>query len=229
MEAKSFGKGRRLSVLAVPGVSDYAWPVGLVAVPVAELLYLTFAFDTPVSLRLTIGLGPHYWLGPSISASRRHDHDGDALPRREAVSACDSNRSFARGRFTSSLARSARPGTAFLHLGECHCPRWRLLISPSPGRMESGLVSRGSCDSGHLESGGVSSPHVARGGKSAPTQHLLGNRCRSDRLGRRLLAQELWKPLARYTFNVVAWTLSFIYPTTISDPSRLVIGTPTFR
>ena len=43
------------------------------------------------------------------------------------------------------------------------------------------------------------------------------------------LTAELWTPLARYTFAVVQWTLSFIYPVTVSDPSRLLIGTPRFK
>ncbi len=38
-----------------------------------------------------------------------------------------------------------------------------------------------------------------------------------------------WTSLARYTFAVVQWLLAFIYPATVSDPSRLIVGTPTFK
>ena len=40
------------------------------------------------------------------------------------------------------------------------------------------------------------------------------------------LTEQFWQPLARYTFNVVAWMLALIYPRIVNDPARLVIGTP---
>ncbi|MEO7275306.1 MAG: exosortase E/protease, VPEID-CTERM system [Vicinamibacterales bacterium] len=43
------------------------------------------------------------------------------------------------------------------------------------------------------------------------------------------LSEELWLSLARYTFAVVEWLLRLIYPTTVSDASRLLIGTPQFK
>jgi len=43
------------------------------------------------------------------------------------------------------------------------------------------------------------------------------------------LSEQLWVSLARYTFAVVAWMLRLIYPTTVSDASRLLIGTPAFK
>jgi exosortase E/protease (VPEID-CTERM system) len=39
----------------------------------------------------------------------------------------------------------------------------------------------------------------------------------------------LWRSLAHYTFAVVEWTLRLIYPSTVSDAARLVVGTPTFK
>jgi exosortase E/protease (VPEID-CTERM system) len=43
------------------------------------------------------------------------------------------------------------------------------------------------------------------------------------------LSEQLWASLARYTFAVVQWLLGFLYPATLSDPAKLVVGTPTFK
>lgn len=43
------------------------------------------------------------------------------------------------------------------------------------------------------------------------------------------LTQHLWSSLARYTFYVVVWMLGLIYPTVITRPAQLVVGTPTFK
>ncbi len=43
------------------------------------------------------------------------------------------------------------------------------------------------------------------------------------------ITEQLWHSLARYTFAVVEWTLRLIYPSTLSDPARLIVGTPTFK
>jgi len=42
-------------------------------------------------------------------------------------------------------------------------------------------------------------------------------------------AESLWRPLARYTFWTVGAVLGLVYPTVVSIPERLVLGTPTFR
>lgn len=42
-------------------------------------------------------------------------------------------------------------------------------------------------------------------------------------------SQELWIPLARYTFYVVGWILNLIYHNVVSDPAKLVVGTRTFK
>lgn len=42
------------------------------------------------------------------------------------------------------------------------------------------------------------------------------------------LSQEFWKPLSRYTFAVVTWLVQWVYSDTVSDPTALIIGTPTF-
>ena len=44
-----------------------------------------------------------------------------------------------------------------------------------------------------------------------------------------VLTEGLWSPLARYTFTVVSGMLGVIYPDVVSDPSRLILGTPTFK
>jgi exosortase E/protease (VPEID-CTERM system) len=43
------------------------------------------------------------------------------------------------------------------------------------------------------------------------------------------LTEALWPPLARYTFALVGMILGSIYPEVVSDPARLVLGTPTFK
>jgi exosortase E/protease (VPEID-CTERM system) len=43
------------------------------------------------------------------------------------------------------------------------------------------------------------------------------------------VTEEFWIPLARVTFGLVAWLLGFLYSDTVSQPARLVIGTPAFR
>ena len=44
-----------------------------------------------------------------------------------------------------------------------------------------------------------------------------------------VLTEGLWSPLARYTFTVVGGMLGLIYPAVVSDPARLILGTPTFK
>ena len=41
--------------------------------------------------------------------------------------------------------------------------------------------------------------------------------------------EALWRPLARYTFWAVSGVLGLMYPHVVSDPQRLVLGTPAFR
>jgi exosortase E/protease (VPEID-CTERM system) len=43
------------------------------------------------------------------------------------------------------------------------------------------------------------------------------------------LTQDLWRPLARYTFTVVQWILRGLYSDTVSDPNTLVVGTRVFK
>ena len=44
-----------------------------------------------------------------------------------------------------------------------------------------------------------------------------------------VVTEGLWSPLARYTFSVVSGMLGVIYPDVVSDPARLILGTPTFK
>jgi exosortase E/protease (VPEID-CTERM system) len=43
------------------------------------------------------------------------------------------------------------------------------------------------------------------------------------------LTEALWRPLARYTFGVAAAVLGVIYPQVVSDPAKLILGTPVFK
>ena len=43
------------------------------------------------------------------------------------------------------------------------------------------------------------------------------------------VTQELWAPMARVTFGVVAWTLGLLFDQTVVDPARLVVGTSAFK
>jgi len=229
MDAKSSGKGRRLSVLAVQGVSDYAGPLGLVAVLVAELLYLTFAFDTqslyglPSVWARVIAWAPQYLrLGVSVTMVMLF------LGGRQLLLAVRDFRPPAAGSRLlwlgvhgqallffiwvsaiildgafSSLRHPAEWTLAWFLAGAATLVTWSLAVFPRRTWLELARSQRSS-----IRWGAVVGTGVWAGG---------------------FLTQELWKPLAHYTFNVVAWTLSFIYPTTISDPSRLVIGTPAFK
>jgi exosortase E/protease (VPEID-CTERM system) len=44
-----------------------------------------------------------------------------------------------------------------------------------------------------------------------------------------VLTEALWRPLAAYTFAVVGGMLRLLYADVVSDPSRLVLGTPGFK
>jgi exosortase E/protease (VPEID-CTERM system) len=64
--------------------------------------------------------------------------------------------------------------------------------------------------------------------------HVTGSIAGGIAVGTAVLAsgyvtEEFWIPLARVTFGVVAWMLGFLYSDTVSQPARLVIGTPAFR
>jgi len=43
------------------------------------------------------------------------------------------------------------------------------------------------------------------------------------------LTEALWPPLARYTFSLVSGILGVVYPHVVSNPAKLIIGTPTFK
>jgi exosortase E/protease (VPEID-CTERM system) len=43
------------------------------------------------------------------------------------------------------------------------------------------------------------------------------------------LTEALWPPLARYTFSLVGGILGLVYPYVVSNPAKLIIGTPTFK
>jgi exosortase E/protease (VPEID-CTERM system) len=43
------------------------------------------------------------------------------------------------------------------------------------------------------------------------------------------ISESVWMPLARYTFNVVTWLLGLFYSGTISRPDQLIVGTPKFK
>ncbi len=43
------------------------------------------------------------------------------------------------------------------------------------------------------------------------------------------LTEALWRPLARYTFSLVGGMLGVMYPQVVSNPEKLVLGTPTFK
>ena len=44
-----------------------------------------------------------------------------------------------------------------------------------------------------------------------------------------VLTEALWQPLASYTFAAVGAMLGVLYPQVVSDPGRLVLGTPAFK
>jgi exosortase E/protease (VPEID-CTERM system) len=219
------------SPLAALGVSRYFLELGLVCVLLAELLYLTVRFDTqildnadsgwarflswaPQYLRLasTIGIVTLLFSGRDLhrALQRLDARDTHVSPRTPYVAVhAVALLAFTRvtaiilsGAF-SSFAHPALWTMGWVLSGSVALLAWGLALFPA--RTWRVAASEGQRAIGlGLAIGTV----VWAGG---------------------FLTEQLWTSLARYTFAVVQWLLAFIYPATVSDASKLMVGTPAFK
>jgi exosortase E/protease (VPEID-CTERM system) len=223
-------KERIPSVFAIPRLSYYSRQLGLVALLIAELLYLTVTFDTqsldavPSIWARLIGWAPQYLrlavtvtmvmlvLGGkqlliAIRDLRPPTVRASLLPRlvvhAEALLLFIWVTAVVLGGHFFSLSYPAAWCLAWFVAGAATLATWCLAFLPRQAWLTAAREHRGSIS----------------WGLAVGTAVWAGG----------FLTQELWTPLARYTFRVVEWTLSLIYPATVSDPSKLVIGTPTFK
>ena len=217
-------------MLAALGVSRYAPQLGLVILLAAELLYLTVSFDTqslepthsiwaqliawaPQYLRLAITIATTTFLlaGRDLLRGIRESRPCPARASRLpylAVHGCAlllfiwvTGRILG-GEF-SSFAHPALWASAWFLAGGATLVVWSLAVLPAQNWLVAAAERRRS-----ICWGLIVGTAVWAGG---------------------FLTEELWTPLARYTFAVVEWMLRFIYPATVSDASKLIVGTPTFK
>ena len=220
----------RLSALAVPGFSNYALQLGLVALLLMELLYLTITFDTqglhgapsvwvrvidqaPQYLRLaiTIALATLLLAGRELSVRIRDLGSRTALTSRLpfltvhvcALLAFILLTGMILGGQVSFGAHPAPWTLMWLLAGITTFAAWSLTLFPRQAWLSA----------------------ARRGHNSIGWGVAIGTTVWASSF----LTEQFWRPLAVYTFGVVGWMLGLVYPTIISNPAKLVIGTPTFR
>ena len=211
-------------------LSPYLPQLGLVLLLVAELLYLTISFDTqsldsvPSAWAQFLGFAPQYLrlaitvtivtllVGGKPFLARVLDlHSRTVSPTRLSFLIVHGCALVVFTVVTSTLLKGqfsllSHPGSwtlAWLLAGSVTLVAWSLALFPPAVWRAVATHERLSLGCGLLVGGGV----WATG----------------------FLTEQFWQPLARYTFNVVAWMLALIYPRIVNDPARLVIGTPTFK
>ena len=230
--------GRPITSFAGSGLSAPRWPdslrhpfrPALLVLLVIELLYLTIRFDAGSVDRQSsiwtevVGWSPHYLrLAITITGVTL------LLSGRRLLTAIADHRLRARG--SSSLVYFAIHLCAFLIFVQVTAIVFRADTSAGPRFRSWALL--------WLLTGGVTL--AAWGLALLPRERwLVAARqrvaviCWGAAAGTAawicgFLTEAFWPPLARYTFNVVAWTLGHIYPEVVSDPARFVIGTPSFK
>lgn len=220
----------RLTARPAGALVRYLPSVGALALLVAELLYLSFRFDTqrlywsPSIYAQFIGWAPQYLrLATTVFAVTLLLAGRDLLravkqfPPPTALSWCLAPLvvhgclviAFARitarvleGDF-ATLNHPAYWTIGWLLTGTASLVAWSLIVFPRQTWLAAGREAGAKLGWGAL--GGVFVWSVG------------------------FLSEELWVSLAHYTFAVVQWVLQLIYASTVSEPSRLLIGTPTFK
>lgn len=209
---------------------------GLIALLVVELLYLTIRFDSqaldtassgwlrlvawsPQFLRLAITITVVFLL---LQARRATGGAADAAPRfpwsaRLAALAVHLGALFLfievsgavfegslepRGTLPASMPPALRVG-AWLLLGTVSIGAWTLALAPRHLRLL--LAGRGWALAGL---------GIALGAGAWMSGYLT---------------EALWTPLAGYTFSLAGAVLAGIYPRIVSDPGKLILGTPEFK
>ena len=207
---------------------------GLLALLVAELLYLTIRFDSqaldtassgwlrlvawsPQFLRLAITVTVVFLLLQARRATGAATAPPFPWPARLAalavhvgalflfieVSGAVFERSLDPRATGPALMPPALQVAAWLLLGTVSIGAWALAFAPSQLRLL--LVGRGWALTGL---------GIALGAGAWMSGYLT---------------EALWRPLAGYTFALAGGALALIYPRVVSDPGKLILGTPEFK
>jgi exosortase E/protease (VPEID-CTERM system) len=211
--------------------SEYSFQIALVGVFLAELLYLTFTFDTQILDTVDsgwarfLGWSPQYLRLASTMVAVVVLFSGNALLR--GLERLDRQHARTQGR-TAYLAVHVIALLAFIQITAA-------VMSPAfasfkhPGLWTVGWVVLGSVTLGAwalaLFPAQTWHQAIARGRRSIVLGMVVGTLVWA--VG--FLSEQLWTSLAHYTFAVVQWLLSLVYTATVSDPSKLIVGTPTFK
>jgi exosortase E/protease (VPEID-CTERM system) len=225
LQARNLTAGRlRVSRSIQPAV------VGAIALLGAELLYLTFRFDTQGLVRsdsvfaLILGWAPHYLRLSTTVALLTIVLAGDDLLRGlRSVALPDAHRWR-----IAPLAVHATFLLAFIGLSASLFESDAAALSQLPLRSVAWFIAgAGTLVAWSLAVFPTSSWAAAAraAGFKLAWAGIAGGAIWSAGFA----TEQLWRSLAFYTFAVVDWTLHLIYPLTISDTARLVVGTPTFK
>jgi exosortase E/protease (VPEID-CTERM system) len=199
--------------------------LGLGALLVAELLYLTIRFDSQV-----LDQAPSAWLRLLAAAPQYLQIAmtvvvvGLLLGGHRLVGPAIRVRNF-RGTRMAGLAVHAAGLLAFLEVSKVVFDPDRAALHPAwwaIAWLVTGLVALGGWVVALMPTASrVVGAHrgLAAAGLALGTAAWFGG----------VLTEALWRPLAGYTFAVVGGLLGLLYPQVVSDPDRLVLGTPAFK
>jgi exosortase E/protease (VPEID-CTERM system) len=206
-----------------------AWlHIGLFALLLAELLYLTISFDTQALTRAgsfwtsLVGWSPQY-LRVAIAAtfavllialtgvsSVRWNDAADTRPSRGwfafHLAAFASFIWLTRTFFTGTGSVAANPGVwtaAWFLAGTVMIASWALAAFPQRRWWTTAVENR--------------------------ALMLVSLAAGTAIWAASFIGETFWTPLARYTFNVVTWVLGLLSFETVSRPEQLIVGTPKFR
>jgi exosortase E/protease (VPEID-CTERM system) len=210
------------------------WPrllpyLSLLALLIAEILYLTITFDTGALARVPalsaqlVGWSPQFLRlaitvivvtllvnGTQLSAvllehGRRAGHTRAYLVASQlcAVVLFDRITAIVMGPAFVTVSHQDAWALAWFVAGATTLTLWSLALMPYRAWLSAGWMGRWGL--------------------------FLGFSLGSAAWAGGFLTQELWRPLARYTFSVVQWILHGLYADTVSDPATLVVGTRSFN
>jgi exosortase E/protease (VPEID-CTERM system) len=200
-------------------------PHALGVLLVAELLYLTIRFDSQV-----LDQAPSAWLRLLAAAPQYLQIAmtvvvvGLLLGGHRLVGPAIGVRGF-RGTRLAGLAVHAVGLLVFLEVSKVVFDPERVALHPAwwaIAWLASGLVALGGWLVTLMPTAArVAGAHrgLAVAGLALGTAAWFGG----------VLTEALWRPLAGYTFAAVAAMLGVLYPQVVSEPGRLVLGTPGFK
>ncbi len=212
-------------------MSVYAVPAGLLVLLVAEVFGLTIAFDTQV-----LDGVPRLWaqvVGSAPQMFRLGSCAAIAAGALVALNRRDPLRDFV----TRVCEPRRRRGYTAIHLGALAFFAYAssmILAAPFVDRSDAIVWAAAWYAAGLtvlvtwcllLASSDAWRNLVRSASGSVTAGVLLGTTAWS--LG--FITKELWIPMAQVTFTVVTWVLGFFYPRTVSNPAKLLVGTPAFR